>query len=210
MKETLQVKVRQDLGSKKSRRLRSQGLIPAVLYGHKQASVSLALSSDEVAAAIRHGARLVDLKGDVQDIALIREVQWDAFGVDVLHVDLGRVSPDETVELVLPIELRGVAPGTREGGIVEHIKHEARIRCPVAAIPEKLFLNVSNLHVGQDLQLSHVTLPDGATMLGDPSEIVVHCVTPKDGEEVAAAEGGPAEPEVIGRKKDEEEGAEEE
>lgn len=210
MKETLQVKVRQDLGSKKSRNLRAQGLIPAVLYGHKQASVSLTLTRDQVSAAIRHGTRLVDLQGDVQDIALIRQVQWDAFGIEVLHVDLGRVSPDESVDLVLPIELRGVAPGTREGGIVEHVKHEARISCPVVAIPEKLYLNISGLHVGQELLLSNVTLPEGAKLLGDPDEIVVHCVTPKDGDETPAAEGGPAEPEVIGRKKGDEEGAEEE
>ncbi|MFM9068062.1 MAG: hypothetical protein ACKOUR_12115, partial [Planctomycetota bacterium] len=98
MRDTLQVKLRQLSGSRRMRRLRDQGVVPAVLYGHKQSNVNLEITSDQVRAAVRHGARLVNLAGDVQETALIRQVQWDAFGVEVLHLDLTRVSSDETVE----------------------------------------------------------------------------------------------------------------
>lgn len=188
------------------RRMRDQGVVPAVLYGHKQSNVNLEITSDQVRAAVRHGARLVDLAGDVQETALIRQVQWDAFGVEVLHLDLTRVSSDEAVELVLPIHLKGTAAGTREGGVVEHIKHEVKILCPVVSIPEHLTLNVNNLHVGQSLTLAELPLPAGAKLLTDAGEIVVMCVTPVEVDETAAT-AEPGEPEVIGRKKDEEEGA---
>jgi large subunit ribosomal protein L25 len=188
------------------RRLRDQGVVPAVLYGHKQSNVNLEITGDQVRAAVRHGARLVNLAGDVQETALIRQVQWDAFGVEVLHLDLTRVSSDEAVELVLPIHLKGTAAGTREGGVVEHIKHEVKILCPVVSIPEHLTLNVNNLHVGQSLTLAELPLPAGAKLLTDAGEIVVMCVTPVEVDETAAT-AEPGEPEVIGRKKDEEEGA---
>src|SRR5512137_1003140 len=131
MKESLQVKVREQLGTRQTRRLRQGGLVPAILYGHGEKNVSLSIPELQVKHAVRHGARLVDLSGDVTETALIRQVQWDAFGLQVLHLDLSRVSADETVEITLPIELKGTAPGVREGGLVEHVKHETRILCPV-------------------------------------------------------------------------------
>lgn len=208
MKETLSVRVREQLGTRNTRRLRATGQIPVVLYGHGQATVSLSVSADQVSSVLRHGGRLVDLAGDVTDTALIREVQWDPFGVDVLHLDLFRVSAEESVEVTLPVELKGTAAGSREGGLVEHIRHEVEIRCPVLALPDKLVLNISNLHLGKHLTFADIPLPEGATLLSDPEEMVVHCVTPKTDEE-AAGGGESAEPEIIGRKKAEEGEAEE-
>lgn len=210
MRETLKVALRKELGSQRSRRLRQTGHIPAILYGHGEANVSLTVPNEQVIAAVRHGSRLVDLTGDVTETVLVRNVQWDAFGTHVLHLDFTRVSADESVDLVLPLELRGSAPGSREGGLVEHVKHELRIRCPVLRIPDKLEINVSSLHLDGELTAGQVVLPDGASLLTDADEIVVHCVRPKTEDETAAtAELG--EPEVIGRKKEEEgEGSEEE
>ena len=210
MRETLKVALRKELGSQRSRRLRQTGHIPAILYGHGEANVNLAVPNEQVIAAVRHGSRLVDLTGDVTETVLVRNVQWDAFGTHVLHLDFTRVSADESVDLVLPLELRGSAPGSREGGLVEHVKHELRIRCPVLRIPDKLEINVSSLHLDGELTAGQVVLPEGATLLTDADEIVVHCVRPKTEDETAAT-AEPGEPEVIGRKKEEEgEGSEEE
>lgn len=209
MRESLQVTVRKQLGSRQTRKLRASGQIPAILYGHKEENVALQVPTDQVFAVVRHGGRLVDLKGDVTETALIRQVQWDAYGVEVLHLDLSRVSAGETVEITLPIELKGEAPGAKEGGVIEHVKHEARIRCPVLSIPEKLFISVNGLHKDQALTLGQVMLPEGAALLTDADEIVVHCVPPASDEE-AAGPAEPGEPEVIGRKKGEEGEGEEE
>jgi large subunit ribosomal protein L25 len=205
MAEKLHVRRRETRGSRSAKRLRASGSIPAILYGHGGASISLSVPADEMAAAVRHGAQLVELTGDVQQSALIRETQWDAFGMELLHVDFARVEAGESVETTVSVELRGDAPGGREGGIVTHHLHEVQIECPVTQIPDKITLNINELGLGESVHAQELSLPSGAKLLTDPSAVVVHCSVPAAPvEEEAPAE--PAEPEVIGRKPTEEEG----
>src|SRR5205823_9021521 len=109
---TLVTQKREGRGTREARRLRQKGLVPAVVYGHKEATVAVALPGEELEKAIRHGARVVDLHtdGSVQK-ALIREVQWDHLGKELLHVDFARVAADERVVVTVPVEVRGTAPG---------------------------------------------------------------------------------------------------
>jgi large subunit ribosomal protein L25 len=204
MAEALSVQTRDTHGKRHCKRLRRQGLVPAVLYGHGESNVSLAVSHDELAAVLRHGGRLVDLKGGVNETALIHKLQWDTYGADVLHVDFTRVSADERIEVTLPIELRGEAPGVKEGGVVQHLLHDVGIECPATSIPDKLVVNVNHLNLGGTITLAQVPLPEGARLLAEPEEVVVQCVEPA-AEAVEAAAPEAAEPEVIGRKAEEEE-----
>src|SRR5436190_5742482 len=119
MAETLQAEPRKSLGKRNTKRLRAGGKVPAVIYGHGQETVSLAIPADQMRAAIRHGARVVQLKGSVSDNALIRELQYDTFGLEILHVDFARVSEHERVHVKVPLEVRGQAVGVKEGGIIE-------------------------------------------------------------------------------------------
>jgi large subunit ribosomal protein L25 len=201
MAEVLQVKIRNEAGSNAVKRVRRAGGVPAVLYGHKEANICLAVPTDQVQAAIRHGARMVQLQGDITDTALIRDIQWDALGMNVLHIDLARVSATERVRVTLPLELRGEAPGSRHGGIIEHLIHEIEVECPAESLPERIEVNINSLHVGHSIKLGEIQLPEKATLIGGADEMVVHCVAvsalPEE-EEAAVAELG--EPEVIGRK----------
>ena len=96
--DVLDVQVRNETGKRQVRRLRAKGLIPAVIYGHGGDSISLSVSAEQVNTALRHGSRIVVLKGGVNEDAFIREVQWDTFGQDVLHLDFTRVSAGEMLE----------------------------------------------------------------------------------------------------------------
>jgi len=201
MIETIEVKTRDAVGTSRVRKLRATGLVPAVLYGHGETNVNLAIAKDAVNNVVRHGTKMLALTGAVQDTALLREVQWDAFGIEIMHVDLTRVSRDEAVEVTLPVELHGEAPGLGEGGQLKFTTHELTIRCPAGSIPEHLVVSVANLHLGQSVHASDVVLPEGATMVSAASVVVVQIAQPVvEGEEVAAV----AEPEVIGRDKDKE------
>ena len=209
MPEVLQVEVRRTRGKRHARRMRKDGRIPAILYGHGRESVSLAVAAEAVEAAVRHGSYVVELKGAVKENALIRELQWNTWGTEVLHVDFTRVRADETVEITVPIELRGEAPGLKEGGAVEHVLHEIEIECKATAVPEKIKANVNNLQVGQSITVADLVLPEGAKCLANAEQVVVQCVVPlevPEEEEEAAAE---VEPEVIGGRKEEEEGSNE-
>lgn len=211
MAEVLKVRKRDEKterGKRAARKLRRGGSVPAVLYGHGEANFSLAIAADELAAVVRHGGRVVDLAGELNEKALIRALQWDTYGVSVLHVDFTRVSEHERIEVKVRVELRGQAAGIKDGGVVEQLIHEIDIECEALAIPDKLELNTTNLQVDGQLTAADLTLPSGVTLISDPELVVAHCVTAREEDEEGGAAGG-AEPEVIGRKAEDEEEAEE-
>jgi large subunit ribosomal protein L25 len=208
MAETLNVKTRDARGKREARRLRRTGSIPAVLYGHGEANCSLVVGAVEMSAVVRRGGRVVELKGAVNEKALIRDLQWDTYGIEVMHVDFTRVSEHERIEVKVLVELRGQAAGVKDGGVVEHFVHEVEIECEALAIPDKLELNISELKIGESLTAADLHLPPGVTLVSDPGAVLVHCVEAREEEEVAGPAGGVAEPEIIGRKPEEEEAAE--
>lgn len=196
-------------GTRHARRQRAAGKVPAILYGHGEANVALTIPAEQVDALLRHGGKVVTLRGAVAETALIREVQWDPFGQRVLHMDLTRVDAGELVKTTIAIELRGDAPGVREGGLLEQVLHELEIECPVSQIPDKLLVRINDLHLPGAITAGDVVLPSGARLLIDPAEIVVHCVHRVDVDEDAKVPTEGAEPEVIGRKPAEDEEGEE-
>ncbi len=208
MTEELNVQVRKEHGKRRNRRMRKAGTIPAVLYGHGEATVSLAIAADAFEAVLRHGARMVNLAGGVRQSALIRDIQWDTWGSEVLHVDFTRVSAEEKVEVQVGLELRGEAPGSREGGNVEQLLHELSIVCPAAGVPEKIEVVVNTLNLGDSITVADLELPSGATAVAAPEEVVVQCVEPMEMPEEEMAEAEAGEPEVIGEKREEESGEE--
>ncbi|MGC3968692.1 MAG: 50S ribosomal protein L25 [Pirellulales bacterium] len=208
MPEVFHVSVREETGSRNMHRLRRAGKVPAVLYGHGQPCVNLAIGNDEVKAMIRHGARVVDLEGAVAEKAFVSELQWDAFGREVLHIDLARVSLDERVTVEVTVELKGEAEGAKAGGVVDHVTHTVEVECPVVAIPAKVILRIAELKLDGHLNADKIELPEGVTLVTDAETVIVTCAKPK-AETEAAAGGDGAEPEVIGRKAGEEEAAEE-
>jgi large subunit ribosomal protein L25 len=208
MAETLNTILREALGKRETRRLRQSGKIPAELYGHGEKNVHLAVPLSELQAAVRHGAHLVELRGAVSESALIREVQWDPFGAELLHVDLARVSAEETVEVTLPVELRGTAAGAKEGGIVQQVLHDVRILCPAGMIPDRLEARIASLQVDEHFTAGQLELPAGATLLTSPDQIIAICSTPEATGEAEEVPAEVSEPELIGRKPKEEEGEE--
>ena len=157
---------------------------------------------EAIQAAIRHGSRVVELKGAVKTGALIRELQWDTFGVQPIHIDFLRVSATDRVKVKVPIDLKGECPGHRAGGVVSLILHEIELECTADAVPEKIHVAVGKLQLGGTIKVHDLELPAGAKALADGDEAVVTCVVPVDKAEEAAAGG--VEPELIGRKAAEE------
>jgi len=175
-----------------------------VLYGHGAENLTLSVTRDELDAAIRKGVQVVDLQGELSENAFIRDVQWDAFGTNVIHVDFTRVVAGELLEVTVSVELRGVAPGTKQGGVVIQSLHEIVIECPVMAIPDKLQVSINGLNIGDAITVSKVELPDGAKLISGGDVNVVTCTEASTEDDEETAEAMPGEPEVIGRKDDDE------
>ena len=210
----LDVQDRKLVGTNASKQLRKQGLVPAVIYGHGEATASLAVSGDILAKAIRHGVRIYDVtcNGAMQK-ALLRDIQWDPLGHDILHADFYRVSADETITLDVRVELRGAAPGVTAGGVLVQQIHSLSVECLIVNIPESIRVSLLELQIDQVIHVKELKLPEGVKVKNDPEAIVVQ-VSQKVVEEAEPAAAAPtaegAEPEVIGKAKaDEEEAAEE-
>lgn len=210
---TFTVQPREGRGSQAARRLRRQGLVPAVVYGHKEATLSVTLSTDELHKAIRHGVRVVDLKVDGKtETVFIRDVQWDHLGKELLHVDFTRVAADERIVVTVPLELRGTAPGVTAGGVLDQPIHTLSVECLAISIPDSIRVPIGELQIDGAIHVRDLVLPPGVKAMADPDAIVVHVTQKMEEPEAAAAPvevPEQAEPEVIGRPaKTEEEEAE--
>ena len=207
MSETLEVESRELRGKRNNRRLRASGKIPATLYGHGKAPVSLAVPAERFDTMVRHGSRMVTLSGAVDESAFVRECQWDTWGNHVIHVDFTRISAHEKVQVQVTIELRGEAPGVKEGGVIKQLIHELDVECEAGNIPEKLTVSVNDLAMNGSITVAELELPAGAIALVDAKTDVVQCaeVVEQDEDDEAMGE---VEPEVIGRKKDDGEDSE--
>lgn len=203
MSDTVEVSLRSGKGSRESRRLRKSGHVPAILYGHGEKCVDLSASREAVEAAVRHGSRVVNLTGAVKTAALVRELQWDTYGVQPIHVDFLRVNASEHIRVKVPVHLKGECPGQRAGGIVNLVLHEVDLDCTADHVPEFVYANVAHLELGHAIKVRDLELLHGAKPAGNADDTVVTCALPgKKLEEVGPSAG--AEPEVIGRKAAEE------
>jgi len=207
---TLKATKRDKIGTSQARRLREGGRIPGIVYGHGEQPVPVTLDRHEIELAVLHRERLleIDVDGRTESV-LIKDVQYDSLGTDLLHVDLARVDLDESVEVTVPVLLRGTPAGAADGGVLHQLVSQVTIECTAKQIPENLRVQVNEMKLDDVLYLRDIPLPEGARLLEEPDALLcsVSLVTEK---EAAPAEEAAAEPEVIGEKKEEgEEEAEE-
>ena len=186
-------------GSRVSRKLRKQGRIPAIIYGHKQAPVPIAIGRDAVWEMIKKSTHLAELNlGTTTETVLVRDVQWDHLGKEIIHLDFARVNVDESIETDVRLDFRGIAKGTADGGSLEVIVHELRVTCRANAIPDSLKVDISNIGLDEGIHVKDLTLPAGVTVDADPELLLIHVVTRAAAPEAAPGEGeGPSQPEVI-------------
>jgi len=175
------------------------------VYGHEQEPVPIASDREDIETLVRSKAHVVDLELEGHaETTILREVQWDPFGSEILHFDLMRVDPTERVTLDVPVELRGVAPGVLAGGILEQPLHVLHVECPAVRIPDSIPVRIGKLEIGQSIHVSEIELPEDTVVHNPPDAVVVHIVSPKRAAAAAAAEEGEAaeaetEPEVVQR-----------
>lgn len=208
--EAISVEVREEVGKRKVKRLRAEGKIPAVIYGHGGGTVSLSIPADAINKIVHRGERIVGMTGGVTGDAFIREVQWDTFGNEVIHIDFARVQAGEMLSTTVSLNIRGVAPGTKVGGTVEQPVSEMEILCPPRSMTDRVDISVNELGMDEKITVGDLVLPEGAKAVLEPDTIIVQCVEKKVvveevEEDVAPAADG-AEPEVIGEKEEAEGG----
>jgi len=209
---TLQVESRdpqknQGTGTRVARRLRSRGRVPAIVYGHKQTPVPITVARDDVLLILKRSTHLAQLQiGDTTQMVLVRDIQWDHLGKEVLHLDFARVSAEESIETEVRLEVRGTPAGASEGGVLEVLVHSIKVTCRANAIPDSIRVDVSGLHLDEAAHVRDLVLPEGVTVDADPDLLLMHVVAPRAAEVAAPAiEPGPSQPELIRRPEEKEE-----
>jgi len=204
---------RQARGSREAQRLRRQGKMPGILYGHGQTPQAVAVVVDDLEHVLEHHSPIIELDVDGQPHSvLIKDVQFDQIGIKPVHVDFMRVDLNEQVRVSVALEYKGTPAGTQEGGIFEGMLVDLEVETLASSIPESIRINVADLQVGQFIQVKDVALPPGVKALS-PADTIVCTVRAKLVEEVVEAaptEEVPAQPEIITARKPAEEGEEEE
>ena len=191
---------RTQFGTKHARREREAGRLLAVIYGHGEEPVVISLDAHETLLELQHGARVLSLElGEGTVSFLIKEVQYDYLGTNPIHIDLMRVDVSEKVTVKIAIELRGIAAGIADNGVLENPLNEIEIECLLTDIPDNIPVSVKHLGVGDVLLVKDLKLDERVASV----RVLAEEVVPEDeqGE-------GSALPEVIGRAKEEEGAAE--
>ena len=200
-------------GKSAARQLRRAGQIPAVMYGGKHGNLSLALSAHDLRQFIGKGigSHLIDLEisrdGGTENVPVIlKEYQLDPVKRSLVHADFFEVTMDQTMEIQVPIELIGNAPGVKAGGVIEFVTRELSIECLPGDILDKVEVDISALEIGSAITVKDITLSDKYTVLMDEEVVVVTIASPLTEADLETPQEGPAEPEVIqkGKKPEEE------
>jgi large subunit ribosomal protein L25 len=175
-RSTLKVAPRAEFGSRVTRRVRAQGLVPGVVYSGGAEAKSFQVSEREVRTLISEGAALFDLEieGAKAVPVVVKEQQLHPVRGSLQHIDLQEVRLDEAIQAEVAIELEGAetSPGIKGGGVLEHVTREVTVEALPTEIPDRIVLDVSAMEINDTLQLSSVQAPEGVTFVADDLEEV--------------------------------------
>ncbi len=196
--------IREESGTKIARKLRAQGEVPGVLYGHMEEPIHLSLSAHELWHILHHATSehlilTLDIEGmkEGEALTLVRNVQHHPVTGDILHVDFQRISLTEKIKVGVPIVLIGMARGVKEfGGILDHGVREVTIHCTPKQIPEAIEVDVTDMEIGNSLHILDIAgqYPE-LEFLDDPNVTLAHVSHPKK-LEIPEEEGEAAEKEA--------------
>jgi large subunit ribosomal protein L25 len=179
----LNVQSRESRGSAASRRLRSDGLIPGVLYGNGGQAHPFSIEERELRRVLTgdHGLHAildVVLEGSQKaHHAVLKEYQLDPTRARLLHIDLQEVRLDQAIQTAVVVELVGESAGVKEGGVLSQVRREVQVEALPMEVPEHLELDVTAMMIGDTLRISDLRVPQGVKVLDDP-ETVLATVTP--------------------------------
>jgi large subunit ribosomal protein L25 len=201
---SLVVQWRTEKGKEAARRLRSQGLIPAVVYGQREEAIPVTLNPQELSKVLRGGAgerSLINLTveglqdGPVSKTVILKEKQIDPVKRTLLHVDLYTIAMDEEIYVSVPVHIDGKAIGVEKGGVLEQILREIEVKCLPGDIPPRIDVDVSSLDIGDSIHVGDITL-EKAKIQVDPEQTLATVVPPTVYEEPVVEEEIAVEEEI--------------
>ena len=204
-KFVLKAEPRAEVGSRALRKVRDAGRLPANIYGHKQANRLVTLDAKEIKGFIQAGHRILTVQVDgAEESGVLKEVQYDSLGAEVIHVDIARIDIHEKITMSVRIGTIGIPKGLNAGGNLDLPKQEVLVEGPASSIPEKIEINIESLDLGQTMRIKDLKPIPDCRYVEDPEQVVAAILLKRLEEPAPAVPGAPEMPEVIGKKKEEE------
>lgn len=208
----LSAKPRTETGSRAVKRLRAEGKIPGVVYGREFGNaLPIVIDARELRSALAghsvHSIVNLTIEGHGTTSVLVHDRQLDIVSKHLVHLDLHAVNLNEEVDAMVNIVAAGTAAGVKNGGILDLVARQIDVRALPANVPDHVEIDVRDLEIGDAIHIRDLKAPEGVQIIGNPDDIVATVLPPSKAEEapVAAVAAVPAEPELIGAKKPEEE-----
>ena len=192
---TLKALEREPGGSAGARRTRRAGQMPAVVYGEGEIPSHITVDSATFRHAVESGARVIDLDNEegADTRVLLKDLQYDALGLKLLHADFLRLSANTKIALAVPLELLGTPKGVQQGGVLTVQSGTVTLRCLPADIPENVAIDVSAMEMGESVKAGDVTLPENVELADDADQVLFTVAVPRGLKGQAADEDGEAE-----------------
>lgn len=208
---------REQFGKNSNRRLRAQGQIPAVMYGHAMESVEVSVNPKDLDRILhsetgRNTIFALEVGGESQDV-LIKDYQLDPIKGYLLHADFQAVAMDEQMVFEVPVQVVGTAKGVVEGGILDTVMRGIQLECLPGNVPDNILVEVSELEIGDSIRVGDLDIDTSQlSILSEPDLVVITVGAPRVEEEPEIEEEleEGEEPELIGEDQSEEGAAEEE
>jgi large subunit ribosomal protein L25 len=216
----LKAEARKDTNTRAARRYRGSGKVPAILYGGAKPDGTpnrdvqhLVVGKEDLNLALKKHVLLFEIaaEGGKKEVARIRELQRDALGEFVMHVDFERIDLHKAIQVDVQMVYKGIAKGMAGGGQLRVELYKLKVEALPLDVPDEIVVKIDDMELNQVMRLKDLTLPKGVKALVDSDQVVCAIRPPieeKEPEPVAGAEGAAAEPEVIGLKSKTEEGEE--
>lgn len=189
VKTGLRATRRYETGKGVARRLRAAGKVPAVLYGKDQESISLTIDAREAlqlfySISVENTIVNVQIDDDKEELeTLVREIQMHPFRPDLIHVDFYSIERGVALEVDIPANYIGTPQGVRDGGVLEVILHELRVKCIPSLIPDIIEIEISGLDIGDSIHASEISTDEGVELLTDPGQTLCLVSAPRVEEE---------------------------
>lgn len=200
---------RQKVGTRPVKKVRSKGLIPAIVYGGGISPTPIEVRADDFGRAVHTKAgenvviRLeIDGASRLEKTVIVKEIQYHPVTDAVEHVDFNVISLTEKIKVNVPLHVTGESSGVKQGGVLDVVHHEIEIECLPTQIPERFEVDIAKLEIGDAIHVREISFPSGVACLLPEDEVVVAVHAPK-AEAVPVPEEVKAEPEVIGKEKKE-------
>jgi len=181
----LEVFKRESLGKQANKKYRKDGFVPAVIYGKNKENLNILIDPIKLKKLLKNEAgenTIIEMKLDKSDLkknVLLKDAHLDTLTSDPLHLDFYEITDGVDVKVSSPLLFEGKPEGVKNGGVIQTLSNEIKIKCLPTNIPNVIEINISDLNIGDTLRVKDIKPMDGIEILSNPESTIISILAPR-------------------------------